>query len=69
MTTTVRAIISPQAIIMSDKRAAQKAKTEAKNAKISQDKLLNIEFKKNLAEVANLLRHLPYKIYTQITHF
>ena len=59
VTTIVLAIISPQAIIMSDKRAAQKAKTEAKNAKRSQDKLLNIEFKKKLTEVYNLPRHLP----------
>ena len=58
VTTTVQAIISPQAIIMSDKRAAQKAKTEAKNAKRSQDKLVEEENKKKLIEVANLLPHL-----------
>ena len=58
VTTTVRAIISPQAIIMRDKRAAQIAKTQAKNFNRSQDKVLNNETYSNLEGVANLLPHL-----------
>ena len=58
VTTIVLAIISPQAIIMRDKRAAQIAKTQAKNFNRSQDKVLNNETYSNLEGVANLLPHL-----------